>query len=109
MLRGITDSEINSRHPFLIYMTFKLRSSLRNLEDTIITLLAICEITDGVEGTSNDLNIVDYKCVANNSENIDLSNYNFEDIKQPENGENDGLLKNNNINEVLKGKKLEDL
>jgi hypothetical protein len=55
MLRGITDSQINSRHAFLIYMTFKLRSSLRNLElKGTVSIPAICEVQDGVEGTSDD-------------------------------------------------------
>ena len=65
--------------------------------------------TDGVEGTSDDVNIVDYKCVANNSENIDLTKYKFEEIKETEKGENEGLLKNSNLNQLSQEKKNEDL
>ena len=110
MLRGITDSQINSRHAFLIYMTFKLRSSLRNLElKETVSIPAICEVQDGVEGTSDDVNIVDYKCVANNSENVDLTKYDFEEIKEAEKGENEGLLKNSNLNQLSQEKKNTDL
>ena len=64
-LRGITNSQINSHHAFLIYLIFKLKQpiALRNLEETV-ELGAICEIMDDVEENKNDTNIVDYECIA---------------------------------------------
>ena len=46
-LRGITNSQINRGHAFLIYLTFKLRQTryLRNLEDTA-KIRTICEVVN---------------------------------------------------------------
>ena len=98
MLRGITKNQINTRHAFLIYLTFKIKSSLRNLENNDeIILPSICEVKNSVNETSDDLNIVDYECISNNSNNTDLNNYELNIINE---GENEGLLKKSNIKEL---------
>ena len=51
-LRGITNSQINSRHAFLVYLIFKLKHSLRSLEETL-EIEAICEIGNGIEETND--------------------------------------------------------
>ena len=63
-LRGITKSKINSEHIFLINLIFKVKHSLRSLED-IIYVTAICQIDNGVEKTEDDINVVDYECMGN--------------------------------------------
>ena len=62
--RGITTSQINSRHAFLVYLTFKLKNLLRNLQETK-TISAICETMNEFEETKDDINIVDYFCIGN--------------------------------------------
>ena len=65
-LRGITNSQINTGHAFLIYLTFKLRQTryIRNLEETT-KIEAICEVVNEVEETKNDTNIVEYTFIWN--------------------------------------------
>ena len=111
MIRGITSSQINNKHAFLIYLTFKVKSSLlRNLdaneENKEIKMPAICEVKNGVEETSNDINIIDYECFANNTNNKSFDNYNLDKIEE---GENEGLLKKSNLNELSNEISLEDM
>ena len=58
-LRGITDNQINSRHAFLINMTFKINNGLNNL-----TIPAICEIGVYVPENKEAANLVDYDCIG---------------------------------------------
>ena len=53
VLRGITSSQINTKHAFLIYLTFKIRQPLifRNLEETKV-IQAICILSNDVEGNN---------------------------------------------------------
>lgn len=90
-LRGFTSDKINQGHAFLLYFTFKLSQSriLRNLEEKTITLEAICEIIKGVEEIKNNINIVDYECIAENSDNYQL----YELINIEEENPNDSNLK----------------
>ena len=105
VLRGITSSHINTRHGFLIYLTFKIKTSLlRNLEEEI-KIPAMCEALDTVDETSDNLNIIDYECLANNTGNNDLTNYNLGGIEE---GENSGLLKKSNLNTLTEGKTMDD-
>ena len=92
-LRGITSSQINSRHAFLIYLTFKI-ITLRSLEEQEKRIPALCEAVNSVEGTSNDVNIIDYECIANKTDDEDLTNYQLKEIDE---GENNGLLKKSNL------------
>ena len=73
-LRGITRSRINSRHAFLIYLTFKIRQSnrlIRNLEiEDYAKLETICEISKEVEVYEDDINYADYECVSENIDNL---------------------------------------
>ena len=105
ILREITSSQINTRHGFLIYLTFKVKTSLlRDLEEEI-KISAMCEALDSVDETSDDVNIIDYECLANNTNDADLTDYNLGGIEE---GENDGLLKKSNLNTLTEGKTMED-
>ena len=107
MLRGITNYKINTKHAFLIYLTFKVNSSLRNLENNKeIILPSICEIKNSVKESKDDINIVEYECFSNNTNNINLDNYHLDEIKE---GENEGLLKKSNINEISKKIRMENM
>ena len=84
-LRGFTENQINSRHAFLIYLTFKIKHGLRYLqEEDNKTIPAICEIEGEVKENNETANLVDYDCIGNGtvSEGSDLiglegNNYNL--------------------------------
>jgi hypothetical protein len=80
-LRGITNSKINSGHAFLIYLIFKIKQQLRNLEDSKdeIRIKAICEILEEVEESKNETNSVEYECIGD-SNGINLNNTILYDI-----------------------------
>ena len=100
-LRGVTSNQINTRHAFLIYLTFKIRYELRNLEEIpeILKIPAFCEIEEGVEENEEYASIVDYECIGNSSIS---ENYKLIEIAEPDNDENTifgNLIK---INEIIK-------
>ena len=97
---GIASSQINTRHAFLIYMTFKIKSSLRYLEDenNNITMPAICEILEAVDATEDDVNMVEYECIGNNSNEEDMTKYQLDDIQE---GNNENSLKKSNLNDIV--------
>ena len=102
VLRGITSSEINTKHAFLIYLTFRIRQRLRNLQETI-KIPAFCEINNGVAKTDDNINIVDYECIGTSiiDENYELIG--IEDSIDNENIKNAGFKKINDIiSETLK-------
>jgi hypothetical protein len=102
-LRGITTSEINTRHAFLIYLTFKIKSG-RILEEEEKKIPAICEALNNA-GNNEDLNMIDYECIGNTTGNEDLTNYKLDDIDE---GSNDGLLKKSNLKELAQKKKTDN-
>ena len=96
---GITSSQINSRHAFLIYLTFKLRVSTRNLEENgEIKMPGICEVLEGVDETSNDVNLVEYECIGNSTTDEDLDNYQIDNI---ESGNEDNNFIRSNLNDLV--------
>ena len=98
IMRGITSNQINTRHSFLIYLTFKIKHRTRNLQEETIIMPAICEVLEGVDETSDDVNMVEYKCIGNQTNEVDLSNYKLDDIEE---GNNKNSLKKTNLNELV--------
>ena len=105
-LRGITTSEINMRHAFLIYLIFKLKieGNIRNLND-IITIPTFCVVEDEVAESYDYVNIVDYECIGNYTDNEDLNNYELYNIKEEN---NTGLLKSSNLEDLFRNIYLND-
>jgi len=102
-LKGITNSKISSGHAFLIYLIFKIRQPLRNLEDSKdggIRIKAICEILNEVEENENQTNSVIYECIGD-SNGTDLNNTNFDDIDVGDD--------NSNLKELKSSKDLSQL
>ena len=110
ILRGITSSQINTKHAFLIYLTFKIKvSNVRNLEneEDEIKIPAICEAMNSVNESSNNVSIIDYECLSNYTDkNKDINNFELEGIQE---ANNDGLLKKSNLDKILENKTIEDL
>ena len=109
ILRGITSSQINQRHAFLVRLTFKLKYGLRNLQDEI-SIPAICQIENEVQKNDTDVNIVDYECIGNSTINEDYKLFNIEE----DDDDNNDVIKNSgfsNLNEIITDafNKVEDL
>ena len=100
IMRGITSSQINTRHAFLIYLTFQIKHMMRNLEgeNENIRIPGICEVMNEVEETNDDVNMVEYECIGNQSYYINLNNYELDNIEE---GINENILKKSNLNELV--------
>ena len=97
-LRGITSNTINSRHAFLVYITFKIKHGLRNLQDEI-KMPAICEIEDETEESIDNVNIVDYNCIGNSKIEPDNNNiYTLARIE--EDPANENYIHGSNMEEI---------
>ena len=95
-LRGITCSQINSRHAFLVYLTFKIKHGLRNLKEQI-DMPAICQIENEVNETNSSINLVEYECIGNSTEEVD-DNYELTSIEDDDS--NSGTIINGNMKEI---------
>jgi len=85
-MRGITSSQINPLHEFIIYLIFRLSGGARNMEENNeIKIETTCRVKNsGVEG-SGSINMVDYECTGNNASSVDLTNYKLYDIEEGNN------------------------
>ena len=99
-IRGVTKSQINEGHAFLIYFIFKKKQNIRFLEgeDETIKMDGICTIENPVDESNDIENVVDYNCNGNNKEKIELNNYSLDLI---EDGNNEKLLKSSNLDALV--------
>ena len=99
-IRGVTKSQINEGHAFLIYFIFKKKQNIRFLEgeDETIKMDGICTIENPVDESNDIENVVDYNCNGNNKEKIELNNYSLDLI---EDGNNEKLLKSYNLDALV--------
>ena len=63
-MKGLTCSQVVSKHAFIIRLLFKLKSRLRFLEDNTLIIPAICEADKPVSESSSNLNSVNYECIG---------------------------------------------
>jgi hypothetical protein len=105
ILRGITSSQINSRHAFLIYLTFKIKYSLRNLQAVKI-ITAYCEIKESVEESKDDINLIDYECIGDSDVELDNNTYELIGIEE---GDNNGVIISNSFDDIVKNTNLTNL
>ena len=103
VLRGLTNSQINTGHAFLIYMIFKIEytRNIRILEEEK-KVPTICEVIDSVDETDDEANIVEYDCIGNltEDENEELSDYKLNNITEGDDS-NEGVLGNSNLNDLV--------
>ena len=106
-LRGLTNYQINSYHAFLIYLEFKLKYSKnnRNLQEEI-KIPAICQIERSVAEVNDSVNIIDYDCIGNTNDTENLEEYELNKIEE---GNNTGLLKKSNLEEIISNENLSEL
>ena len=85
-MRGITSSQINTGHAFLVNMIFQVqvtRNNRRLVESKSIP--TFCEVIDSVDESEDDFNIVEYDCIANmtkDNEPIPESNTKLQNIEE---------------------------
>ena len=72
MMRGITTDEVVNDHAFLVTVTLKVlyTRGLRNIEENE-KVKTICVVTNSTDKSSGDLNIVEYDCIGNRTEEED--------------------------------------
>lgn len=106
-LRGLTNYKINSYHAFLIYLDFKLKYSKinRNLQEDK-KIPTICQIEHSIAEINDSVNIIDYYCIGNTTSDENLDNYELINIEE---GNNTGLLKQSNLDEIISNENLSDL
>ena len=118
-MKGFTSSQINTGHAFIVYLTFKIKETMRNLEENekTITMPAICEVVDGVDASTDDINMVEYVCIGNSTKNEDMSKYKLDNIEEKKEESKSGEIveseiKSTNLNELMSSiseEKLENL
>ena len=110
IMRGITSSQINTGHAFMIFLTFQIKHGLRNLEgeNEYNKIPAICEVLNGVERKDDDINIVEYDCIGNQEIDQDLTDFTLGNIEEEDNYNS---LKKTNLKELVTElkSKMEDL
>ena len=113
MLLGLTRNEIPQFHALLTYLTFKVKYSdnLRNLEEEI-KIPTICEIVESVDEAVDEINKVEYECIGDISEyENEEMNFTLNELVNLEENPNDNVkvLRNSNLNEVIKEKNIKKL
>ena len=110
-IRGLTNSQINTGHTFLVYLTFLLQHDIdgrnRNLEE-VKKVPTYCEVVESVDETNDEANIVDYDCIGNLEDNYDLSEYKL-DKMEVNTEENEKVLGINNLNDLASKTDLENI
>ena len=105
ILVGITNSQINKGHTFSFYLSFELKKLLRNLDNIgkIKKVPMICQITEGVDESDDDINMVEYNCFGNmtKEESEELTFENSDTVKIEEDFiKNSGKLMPSNLNSM---------
>ena len=96
-LRGLTNSQINTGHAFLVLLTFKSKNSrnIRNLEEDK-NVKTYCQIVESCDETDGEPNVADFDCIGDLEEEEELTNYNLTNIQ--ESSDNNTF---SNLNELI--------
>lgn len=110
-LRGLTNSQINTGHAFLILLSFVLQNR-RNIRNRILeeekNVKTYCQIVESMDYTIDETNMVDFDCIGDTEEGDDFSDYELNSIKEsPEN--NKGIFENSNLDELAEETDLKNL
>ena len=109
MMRGLTNTQINSGHAFLVYLVFQIKYTRRNLNRHLESekkIPSICIVMDSVDESEDELNIVEYECIGNltEDENEELKleeDYEINGIEE-NSANNYGALSESNLNNLAK-------
>ena len=110
-LRGLTNSQINTGHAFLVSLAFKLHYTRnnrnRNLEENR-DVKAYCQIVESADETDGEPNIVDFDCIGDTEEEESFEDYDLDQIKENTDN-NKGIFEQSNLNDLAKKMDLADL
>ena len=106
-LRGLTNSQINTGHAFLVLLSFKLHYTRNNrmLEEEK-SIKTYCQIVESMDETDGDPNLVDFDCIGDTEEEEDLSEY---DLNTIEESPDDNIFEGSNLNELAQSTDLTTL
>ena len=110
-LRGLTSSQINTGHAFMVLMSFKLHYTRnnrnRNLEEEK-SIKTYCQVVESMDETNDETNLVDFDCIGDTEENEDLSHYDLNSIKESEEN-NSQVFQGSNLDELAEKTDLQNL
>ena len=110
-MRGLTNSQINTGHAFLVLLSFKLHYTRnlrnRNLEEEK-TIKTYCQIVESCDETTDEANIADFDCIGDTNEDEDLSDYELNGIKESTEN-NTNLFQESNLDELVEKTDLKNL
>ena len=106
-LRGLTNSQVNTGHAFLVLLSFKLHYTRNNrmLEENK-SVKTYCQIVESMDATSEEPNLVDFDCIGDTDEEEDLSEY---DLNAIEESPDDNIFEGSNLNELAQATDLKNL
>ena len=109
-LRGLTNSQINTGHAFLVLLSFKLHYTRnnrnRNLEEEK-SIKTYCQIVESVD-ESDESNVVDFDCIGDTEEEEDLSEYDLNKIEESTDN-NTGIFEGSNLNDLAQATNLSEI
>ena len=106
-LRGLTNSQINTGHAFLVLLSFKLHYTRNNrmLEEEK-NIKTYCQIVESMDETGDEPNLVDFDCIGDTEQEDDLSGYDLNSIEEsPDNN----IFEGSNLNELAEQTDLKNL
>ena len=110
-LRGLTNSQINADHAFLVLLTFKLQVTRnnRNLEETK-SVKTYCQIVESCDETDGEPNIADFDCIGDlEEEEEELTDYDLTSIEESPENNSTGVFESSNLNKLVEDTDLSTL
>ena len=111
-LRGLTNSQINTGHAFLVLLSFKLHFTRnnrnRNLEENK-SIKTYCQIVESLDKTSDEPNLADFDCIGDTSEEEELNDYDLDGITESPDNNINNAYEESNLNALAQNTNLADL
>jgi len=109
-MRGLTNSQINTGHAFLVLLSFKLNNEgrRRNLEEQK-SVKTYCEIVESLDETDGEPNIADFDCIGDMDEEEELNGYDLDNIEGSSENNSTNIFEQSNLKEIIQSTNLADL
>ena len=119
-LRGISGSQFNTGHAFLIDLTFDIfyNRNLRNIEENDVEtkemkIPTYCQIVDHTDEVKNKVNLIDYFCFANRTGEDEIKESDIKlkkiEISHNDNEDNTEFLENSNFEDMISELNLDEI
>ena len=109
-MRGLTNSQINTGHAFLVLLSFKLNNmgDRRNLEEQK-SVKTYCEIVESLDETDGEPNIADFDCIGDTDEEEELNGYDLDNIEGSSENNSTNIFEQSNLKELIQNTNLSEL